>query len=239
MTEIKVTDVTENYENFIYLENALKEVFSGTNSVSEIKNQNGRAVFSVKVPEYFFQTVKIEICDKVAEIVAVNYKYRFLKSNVKAAGLSEEEKDLFFAGVIGADFYEDKKYICERLKGFDEITLDGIYNFRLNRIKEKTAEIARCIPSVFTAGQLADFIGFLIMDKRSKIYVDKGLVFDGRFRRLKRSLLLGKKEPSVIAEVLIAGGGIIEVDGTLSDFDERYLKAFFGDRVCFSQKTYP
>ena len=238
MTEITVTDRAENYENFIYLDKTLREVFAGTDSVSRTEEEGGRVKFCVLCTEEFKETVKNEICDKAAEIIAVNYKYRYLKEHVKTAGLTAEQKEIFFAGVIGADFYEDKKYIYETLKGFYDIAIDGIYNFRLGRVKEKTAEIAKCIPSCFTAGQLSDFITFLTMDKRNKVYVDKGMVFDGRFRRLKRSTLMGRKEPSVIAEVLIAEGGVIEVDGKLCETDEKYLKEFFGSRVYFSQKSY-
>ncbi|MBR5388114.1 MAG: hypothetical protein IK147_01450 [Clostridia bacterium] len=238
MTEIRVTDRAENYDNFIYLEKSLREVFEVTGSDKSVEREGGRAIFKVFCPEDIKETVKNEVCDKAAEIIAVNYKYKHLKEHVKAAGLTAEQKDIFFAGVIGADFYEDKKYIYETLKGFYDIALDGIYNFRLGRIKEKTAEIVRCIPSCFTEGQLSDFITFLTMDKRNKVYVDKGMVFDGRFRRLKRSTLMGRKEPSVVAEVLIAEGGVVEVDGEIGETDERYLKEFFGSRVYFSQKNY-
>ncbi len=237
MTEIRVTDSVDNLENFIYLDSALRQVINSTESKAEVKEENGRAVYEVLSPEYFAETVKNEICDKAADIVAVNYKYRYLKEHVKAVGLSEEERDIFFAGVIGADFYDDKKYVYEKLKDFYDITLDGIYNFRLNAFRDKIAEIVKCIPSCFTVGQLSDFITFLTMDKRSKIYVDGGMVFDGRFRRLTRSSLMGNRELSVIEEILIAEGGQIEVDGKLKDSDEKYLKEFFGSRVIFSQKN--
>ena len=48
------------------------------------------------------------------------------------------------------DIDEDKKYAIKKLKSFQEYALDGIFNFRLQPLKNKWREVASYIPFSFT-----------------------------------------------------------------------------------------
>ena len=60
----------------------------------------------------------------------------------------------------------------------------------LKPLKKKWLDITACIPECFLNSQLKEFIYFLLENKKKRVYVDDGLVYDSHYTRLKRSSLL-------------------------------------------------
>lgn len=234
MPQIIVSEKDYNEKNLYYVQEAVSDVLSGTGSTYSLKRHGSRSVFKVDCPEGYKETVCAEIADKLAEVIAINYKYAFFKDSVKTGGLSETEKEILLSGIIAADLDDDKKYAFDRLKASEEIAVDGIYNFRLQPLKKKWSEIISYIPTGFPNSGLKEFITFLLENKRKKIYIDGEKVYDSHYRRLKRSELLGGEKLSVLKEVLLSNCGEIELSGRLPEDDEKYLKEFYGDRIFFS-----
>ena len=93
-------------------------------------------------------------------------------------------------------------------------------------LKRKWTEIIGYIPSSFLQDQLKEFIGFLLENKKKRVYVDCGRVYDSHYRRLKRSTLLDGEEAKITREILLSNCGEIRLSGRLPEQDEFFLKEF-------------
>ena len=90
------------------------------------------------------------------------------------------------------------------------------------------------MPNYFGETQLKDFIGFLLENKKKRIFVEEGKVYDVHFKRLLRSQLLDGNELKITKEILLSNCGEVELKGNIPIDDEKYLKEFYRDRVYFS-----
>ena len=238
MSEIKISESILKSSNITYITQALNGVLNESLSRAEIKRDRNRCELKLIVPNEYRDLVTLELHDKIADVIAVNYKYLYFKKNIKLTGLKASEYELLLTALISADIDEDKRYAIKKLKCFSEYAIDGIFNFRMKPLKEKWKEILSYIPPIFPLGGLRDFITYLIKDKvGKKVYYENGKVYDKRYNELNRKVLLGDNnfEYGSIKEMLLSGAGEIELSTKLSDSEERYLKEFYGDRVVFSE----
>ncbi len=234
MTNITITENETNQINLFYVQTALSEIFSHANcSVRLITNQ-ARNLLIINCPEEYFNIVRVEVADKVAEVIAIKYKNDFFKKNISVQGLTNIEKEILIASLIAADLDEDKKYSFEKIKTDNEIAIDGAFNFKLKPLKKKWTEIMSYIPTCFLNYQLREFIGYLLENKRKPVYVDNGRVYDSHYRRLKRSTLLDGEDVLITREILLSNCGEIRLTGNLPKDDEQYLKEYFNDKIIFS-----
>lgn len=237
MAQITVTEKDYNKNNILYVQSSIRELLSQIGGRADVKQLGSRVVLSVDCDETFKDMVKLEIADKTAEIVAINYKYDFFKKNVKLAGLSPVEYEILIASLIAADLDEDKKYSYEKMKIAPEIAVDGIYNFRMQPLKRKWEDIVSYIPTSFVNSQLKDFISYLLENKKKRVYIDCGNVYDCHYRLLKRSSLLGGGDNvKLVREVLLSNCGEVELLGDIPKDDEYYLKEFYSDKIIFSSE---
>ena len=234
MAQITVTDKDYNKSNLLYVQNSLSELLTQINGSATCKQFGSRSVLSVVCDEEFSNLLRCEIADKTAEIVAINYKYEFFKKNVKLCGLSATEYEILVASLIAADLEDDKRYAYEKMKTEEDIAVDGLYNFRMQPLKSKWQDVVSYVPTGFVNSQLKDFISYLLENKKKRVYIDCGKVYDSHFRLLKRSSLLGGNKVNVVREVLLSNCGEIELVGSLPAEDERYLKEFYCEKIIFS-----
>ncbi len=236
MTSITITEKDYNEENLLYIQASMGELLSHADcSVCE-KNTEGRAQLMVNCPECYVDIIRSELSDKVAEIIAIKYKYEYFKKGVIVSGLTTIEREILLASLIAADLDDDKKYSFDRVKSYTNIAIDGIYNFTLQPLKKKWQDIVECIPSCFMNTQLKDFIYYLLENKKKRVYIDNGRVYDSHYRRLKRSSLLDGDGIKIIREVLLSNCGEVELNGSIPKEDEFYLKEFYNDKIFFSNR---
>lgn len=241
MREIKITESSIKYNNLLYLKISLEDILEQMNASANLIRLKNRSEFTVKLPLEYLEIFLLELRDKIADIIAINYKHNFFKRNVKFTGLSEVESELLITSLISADIEEDKKYVIKKLKGFEEYSLDGIFNFRMKPLKEKWKEIIGYIPPSFTKSQLKDFISYLIKDKKGKrVYVDGESVYDKRFNKLNRNKLLSSDSGNltVTKEILLSGAGEIELCSPVNDNENKYLKEFYENKIYFNDSYY-
>lgn len=236
MAIITVSDRDYNENNLYYVQNTTQEILNTTESKYYIKRAGSRAVLSIDCPDGYCDIVGAEVADKLADVVAINYKHEFFKKTVSISGLGKTEKEILMASLIAADLDEDKRYSFDKIRGGGEIAIDGVYNFRLQPLKRKWEDVASYIPAAFTKNQLKEFVSYLLENKRKRIYIEQGRVYDAHYRRLKRSLLLGEERVSIVKEAILSNCGEIELFGTLPTEEENYLREYYGDRIIFSGK---
>lgn len=234
MAQITVTDRDFNRNNLLYVQNSISEFLSQISGRVDLVQTGSRSMLTVLCEDKFADIVGCEIADKCAEVIAINYKYDFFKKRVKLCGLKPVEFEILMASLIAADLDEDKRYAYVKLKGEKEVAIDGLYNFRMQPLKRKWEDIVSYVPQSFVNSQLKDFISYLLENKRRRVYVDCGKVYDSHYRLLKRSSLLGGEGVEIVREVLLSNCGEIELSGELPKEDEYYIKEFYSDKIIFS-----
>lgn len=234
MAKIEISENKIQGDNLFYLQSCLGETFNHADCSLKNISGGGRYALAVNCPEYYSDIIRAEIRDKIAEIIAVKYKYDFFCSNLKIGGLTPEEKEILYVSLIAADLDEDKKYCIEKLKGSDNLAIDGVYNFRLQPLKRKWGEVLSYMPSCFVGEQLRDFITYLLENRVKRVYVDNGKIYDGHYRRLKRCSLISYEKLNVIREVILSNCGQVEICGKIPEEDEKYLKEYYADKIIFS-----
>ncbi|MBQ8197225.1 MAG: hypothetical protein IJZ73_04105 [Clostridia bacterium] len=235
MVRLTVTENEKASSNLLYIQSTLGEIFSSSGARINLEPCKNRAILNIDCPESYAEIIRAEVFDKIAEIVSVKYKYDFFSERVKTVGLNPTEKELLLTGLIAADFKEDKRYAFSKLPVDFEVAIDGAFNFRMQPMKSKWKEIVEYVPLTFLPSQLKDFVTFLLENKKKRVYVDNGKVYDSHYRRLKRCQLLGKSEVKIVREVLLSNCGEVELCGEIPSADEYFIKEFFGDRVYFSK----
>lgn len=234
MTKIIVTERKKNASNLLYIQTTLSELFSHANCKASACKDGERAMLKIDVPDCYADIIKAEIADRAAEVAVINYKYDFFQKNVGAAGLNSTEREILLASLIAADFDEDKKYAIERYRNSSDLSIDGVYRFRMRQLTKKWADIASYMPPCFLSPQLKDFVGYLLENKKKRVYIDNGRVYDCHYKRLKRCALLGGDVANVVREVLLSNCGEVEICGKIPEEDEYYLKEFYADKIIFS-----
>ena len=238
MVQITVTENAINENNLFYVQSALSEIFTHAGCSVVNNADEKRCSLIINCPEEYKDIIRVEISDKVAEVISIKYKNDFFKRQVSIDGLGCVEKEILMASLIAADLEEDKKYAFEKIKNYEQIAIDGIFNFRLKQLKKKWQEIVAYIPTCFMNSQLKEFIGFLLENKSKRIYVESGRVYDCHYRRLKRSTLLDGESALLTREILLSNCGEIRLSGEVPKEDEYYLKEFYNDKIIFSSKRY-
>lgn len=234
MTRITLTDNENKINNLTYIKNSLSELFSRAGATAELDVADKRARLAVEFPDYYADIVRAEISDKLGEVIAINYKYDFFKNLIRVAGLSETENEILFASLIAADLPEDKRYSADKFKDVTDAAVDGVFNFRLQPLKKKWKDVASYMPDVFVNSQLKDFILYLLENKKKRVYVSNGKVYDAHYRRLKRCDLLSGGGATITREVILSNCGEVELSGKVDAQDEKYLKEYYGDKIFFS-----
>lgn len=235
MAIITVSDCAKNIKGAEYIASSVKELVSGAGGGASVIEAGGRVTVKINCPDRFKEVVRAETLDKVADVVAIYYKYYYFKTAVTLYGLTPTEKEILFTGLIAADLEDDKRYAFSRLGLKEEISVDGVFNFMLNPLKRKWADVASYLPARFRGEQLKDFMTYLLERKSKRVYVDCGRVYDWHFRRLKRSDLLSGENVKIVREVLLSNCGEVELSGNLPADDEKFIKEYYGDKVFFSK----
>ncbi len=228
MEQITVSERRENRTYITYIYNALanevmrlggKEelVFDTDRMAIVLHGANGDAVTLLK--------------DKIAEVIAIGYKYHFLTKNLHAS-LGKEETHVLYSALIAADLEGDKAYVRHKLDRLSECAIDGFYTFRLAPLREKWEKIIGYVPSSFCSRDLQKFCDFMVGESRLKVYVRGNEVFGDNFIPLHRRRLTGRED--VKTEIMLSDAGFVyclgEVEGEVGDF----LQKYYAERAIFS-----
>ncbi len=236
MKNLKISDGFKNKNNVLYVYNTLCGLFKRTGTDATAIINKGRACLSVDIKDDFYSFIKAEIEDKIADVIAINYKYVYLKKLVNPYGLNDFEKELLITALISADIDDDKKYVINKIGKSDDTCMDGTFNFRMVALKEKWKEVAGYIPAYFRKEDLKNFITYLVGEKRGKrVFVEGGGVYDRHFNKLSRCFLTdgNLNDGYIIREILLSGGGEVELSSEIPEKDRFYLKEYYGNKIFF------
>ncbi|MBO5928095.1 MAG: hypothetical protein J6Q32_04505 [Clostridia bacterium] len=234
MTILKISEKEINSSNLEYVVSSLQDFVKGAGCKFNLLANQSRCLLHVDCEEYFKDIIKTEILIKIAEIVAINYKYTFFKKEIIFSGLCEREKEILLVALIAADLEEDKRYVYEKIKGLSEIAIDGVFNFRLRNLKKKWKEVSDYVPSGFFNTELKEFIRFLLENRKKAVYLENNNVYDYHYRKLTRTKLLPNKTLPLLKEIILSNCGEIRLLSDLKGEDEKYIKDYYKDKITFS-----
>ena len=171
MTSITVTENIFNEDGILYLQSSGNELFSHAGCSSRLRKIDDRLILTINCPDEYKDIIRTEIADKVAEIITIKYKYCYFKRYLSVGGLSTVEKEILLTSLIAADLEDDKRYTYDKIKEYQEIAIDGIFNFRLKPLKKKWEDVVSCIPGCFLNTQLKEFISYLLENKKKRVFI--------------------------------------------------------------------
>ncbi len=230
-----VSDADFRALNIKYLKDTLFDIIETFRGEVKIESGEDRCNFFVEIPNECANVFRISLEDKIADIIAVNYKYEFFKKHIRVTGLSSIEFELLLTALISADIEEDKRYAISKLNK-SPYSIDGSFNFLMKPLLSKWTEIVTFIPSYFKSEQLKDFVSYVILEKKNKkTFVIDGMVFDRNYNKLLRADLVLGGEARVVKEILLSSSCEVELNSKIPKIDEFYLKEFFGDKIFFKK----
>lgn len=228
--EIIISENVADTAFITYLYNGLLDVVTAAGGREELVFPEGRAAV-ILTTEKSDRWVEDSLRERIAEIIAIGYKYRFLSAKLNAC-LSAREKRLLCAALIAADLESDKAFIRRKVELATEYCIDGIYAFRMGVLRSKWEKILSYIPEAFSSADLKKFCDYLVGESRRKIYVKGNCVFGEDFSPLKRSRLLGEED--LETEIMLSDAGYVYCLGDVEDSVGDFLQKYYAERAVFS-----
>lgn len=231
MEQITITGAKENAQYLTYLYEKVRGKFSFSTEECGISAGGGFETLSFCVDETLCPYLRRYAEDRMAEIIAVGYKYRYFDKRLSLPLLSSAQKQLLCTALVAADFNEDREYAVKRLRNEGEYSIDGVFNFRLGELKRRWDGVLDYIPAQFGGAALDDFVSFLVDEGEGKAYVKGGRVYDENYRLLSRSKLLSGG--GVVAELLLKGAAKVYCFGETETDVKEFLLKYYRENAVF------
>ena len=217
------------YISYVY--EKIKEKFSFLPAECTLSAQDdySQVVFCTDVQ--FCPYVQAFCKSLVADVISIGYKYAYFSQMLRLPLLSECEKRLLYTALVAADLKEERSFVQEKIQDGPTCSIDGVFRFRLKELKKRWAEVAGYVKSDFGQDSLCGFLRYLIEDGVGKIFVKGGNVYDGEYKRLSKSALVGGN--SVVAEILLSGAAKVYTFGKTDDETEKFLQKYYGEKRIF------
>lgn len=234
MKELRITE-TAVRKRLGVVRDSLSQIFRVAGVKARYEEGDCAASLLLEIPEHYLEFVFAEVREKLADVIAVGYKYDFLIQNTQFWGLSPQQKELFLTAVIAADYTEDRRFAQRAITLNEEISVDGFYHFKLQKLTEKWKEICACLPAYFGEEIYRSFMQYLIDDfSDSPVYLVGEIVYDKRYGKRNLSLLLSEKnQPNPAQEILLCCGKNVHVVGDAESSAIPFVKDFYGKNVRF------
>lgn len=251
----KITDAIENADNIRYIADNISLGCSLLGFVCDIDMSTDRATVYVTSSSGEQEKLKLDhIIGMIAEVISVNYKYRYLKSRLGSLGLNEVDNELLLAAVISSDYYEESDYIYNSIRNYNgkgedgvaEISIDGNFNFRLRPLLEKWQKCLYFLPEDFAGYSLEDYISSIVVshDSRTCVINPDGSIgcinnriSDEVYDQHGLGKLMGKiPYGELTREVLLTTCNEVKVYCNIPAEDKKYLRKFFGRKISFNNR---
>ncbi len=229
--EITITQNGFNGQYMSYLFGKVRERFSFLPATCDMDRRGDCTEIAFKTESAYCPYVRKFTEEHIADVLAIGYKYAYFDKRLSLPLLNGEQRRLLLTALVAADYQEDRGYILRRVRGYSRYCLDGLFHFRLQELKRRWEEIAEYIPTDMGEVSTEGFLSFLAEDGEGKIFLKKGKVYDGEYRRLSRSALTGKEW--TVGEILLSGAEQVYCFGETEEETVAFLKKYYGEKVFF------
>ena len=214
-----------------YLYGRVKEKFSYLPARIDLLGEGERTEVRFETEKRYCPYVRRFAEENIADVIAIGYKYAYFEKRLSLPLLEESEKQLLLTALAAADLREDRQLITEKIKGFGQYCLDGVFHFRLQELKKRWEGIAEYVPADFGRQSVDGFLGFLVEDGDGKVYLKDGKAYDESYRVLNKSVLTGRR--SQIGEILLCGAARVYCFGETEKSVKDFLLKYYKERAVF------
>ena len=214
-----------------YLFSKVKGRFSFLPGDMDLRADGDEMKISLKLQSAYCPYVRKFAEENIADVLAIGYKYHYFQSRIHLPLLNKEQQHVLLTALVAADYKEDKAYIARRIVGFENYCLDGVFHFRLQRLKHRWEEVIDYVPADMGASSMDGFMEFLAEDGEEKLFIKDGKVYDKEYHVLSKSALTGRQ--SIVAELLLGGAGEIYCFGQTDQQTTAFLKRYYPTRTVF------
>jgi len=146
----------------------------------------GRVKLAIAVPEEDKDIALSLIFEGISEVIIRDYKYDFLKNNLKLGLSSKVTESAFIRALSMYDKASDKEVIKKELKPSPEILIDSLYYFRLWELERRWKNICTLLSENISylnvCGAFMDLMRFLVMSLESEtdevhMHLGEGVIY--------------------------------------------------------------
>lgn len=179
----------------------LRELDKNKSVVFAAEEGKSRRFLSIAAKESDAESADDFVCAKVARLLTTYFKHAFLKEKLGVGKVNAAQASLL-AVMIYYDCEGDRDEIFDMLKGYDVISVDGVFNFAMRDIKRDWEELAAISENLFDGfyddEDLYDVAGYVVEEKTDR----------------SRFLIADAKDPVVTD---LVRGGFVTVDDLYGD----------------------
>lgn len=181
MFEITVSTSKAKYKDIDFIFNFLKSKIIMMKGIIVSEEFEGRVKTAIAVPDDKKDYALSLIFDAIAEAIVRDYKYEFLKNNLKIRSCEKVIESSFIKALSLYDKTTDKEFIKKELKPSSEILIDSFYHFRLWELEKRWKSVAELMSEnasyLFMSGSFMDLMKFLVLSsdiETGEVHIFKG-----------------------------------------------------------------
>lgn len=231
MEEITITQNGYDGLYMSYLYGKVKERFSFLPSTCDLQRSGDCCRLQFTTEREYCPYVRKFAEEHMSDVIAIGYKYEYFNRRLPLPMLSKPVRRILLTALVAADYREDKAYVANRLRGFSQYCLDGVFHFRLQALKKRWDGIVAYIPTDMNESATDGFLEFLVEDGEGKLYVKSGNVYDSEYRPQRRSLLTGVE--SVVGEIILGGAERVYCFGETDNETRAFIEKYYGKKGVF------
>ncbi len=133
----------------------LRELGKNKSLVFTVEEDRSRKVVSVASTGADINAANDYLCDRVARLLTTYFKHAFISDRLNKKEFDEAEACLM-AVMIYYDCEGDYAEIFDKLRDYEVISVDGVYNFAIKDIKEDWQELCDVSGSLFDGSYCDD-----------------------------------------------------------------------------------
>lgn len=181
MFEITISTSKTKYKDIDFIFNLLKSKIKLIKGIIVSEEFDGRVKIAIAVPEDKKDYALGLIFDAISEAIIRDYKYEFLKNNIKIHSCEKVIESSFIKALSLYDKTTDKDFIKKELKPTSEILIDSFYHFRLWELEKRWKNVAELMSEnasyLFMSGSFMDLMKFLVLSsdcEAGEVHIFKG-----------------------------------------------------------------
>lgn len=179
----------------------VRELDKNKSIVFAAEEGRSRRVLSLAAKDRDAEASDDYLCARVARLLTTYFKHAFFMDRLKPGKVNAAQASLL-AVMVYYDCEADREEIFDMLKGYDVISVDGVFNFAMREIKRDWEELAAISENLFDGSyddeDLFDVAGYVVEEKTDR----------------SRFLIADAKNPVVTD---LVRGGFVTVDDFYRD----------------------
>lgn len=191
MVKITVSESNSKNLNVAYIYNSMTRYLSICGADADITFDDSRTNLVMTAENRFHSYLRKFTEERVAESVAIGYKYALFQKNIRPSGLSETDREVTS---LRARELRISTRINDMSPSGSKISASipsTVFLISVCRRSKKNGGLHRLHPVRFTERDLKDFLDYILSEREpSIVHFKDGELYDADYVRLKRAALI-------------------------------------------------